>query len=202
MEIRGMRISTLIVTMFLIGAGPASAEDAGTITPNAPPAATANAKAAHLDELFAGLKAASTRDEGKAIERQIVGEWLESGDPKIDDLMVGAIFAMSRGMFPVALDYLDKVVAARPDYVEGWNKRATVYYEQKRYDESLADIARTLAIEPRHFGALAGLGMIMVDKGDKQAAIKAFERALEVDPALDNAKNAIEVLKDLIGKEI
>ena len=158
-------------------------------------------KAARLDELFAKLKAAPPND-GKVIEREIVGEWFVSGDPTTDQLMIAAVFAMERQAFKIAIGYLDRVVADNPTYVEGWNKRATVYFYMKDYERSLADIEKTLALEPRHFGALAGLGMIMIDLGDKRKAIAAFERALEVDPVLNNGAAVIEGLKAAISKDI
>ena len=158
-------------------------------------------KAAHLDDLFARLKAAPP-DDGKAIEREIVGEWFVSGDPTTDQLMIAVVFAMERHAFKIAIGYLDRVVADNPTYVEGWNKRATVYFYMKDYERSLADIEKTLALEPRHFGALAGLGMIMIDLGDKRKAITAFERALEVDPVLNNGAAVIEGLKAAISKDI
>ena len=141
--------------------------------------------------------------EGKAIERQIVVEWLVSGDDEIDthdDRRRWSPWTCTP--FGRRSSYLDKVVAAKPDYVEGWNKRATVYYYMDEYDSSLADIEKTLAIEPRHFGALAGLGMIMQDVGNMPGAIAAFERAVAVNPSLDNLKAAIEQLKARIGQDI
>jgi tetratricopeptide (TPR) repeat protein len=205
-----MRMRALIVAGFLTAAfagTPALAVESGANVPADPPGRIAPtpdakaAKAAHLDELFAKLKAAK-EDDGRAIERQIVGEWFVSGDPETDQIMMAVMFAMQRQAFNIALRYLDKVVIDNPTYVEGWNKRATIYYYMKDYERSLADIEKTLALEPRHFGALAGLGMIMIDLGDKRKAITAFERALEVDPVLNNGAAVIEQLKAAIGKDI
>jgi tetratricopeptide (TPR) repeat protein len=197
----------LVLAGFLTAAvaGFTAAAETSPPTPTDAPAKAMSAearalKAARLDDLFAKLKAAPP--DGKAIEREIVGEWFVSGDPATDQLMIAAVFAMERRAFEIALGYLDRVVVENPTYVEGWNKRATVYFYMKDYERSLADIEKTLALEPRHFGALAGLGMIMIDLGDKRKAIAAFERALEVDPVLNNGAAVIEGLKAAISKDI
>ena len=91
----------------------------------------------------------------------------------------------------------------KPDYAEGWTKRATVYFLIDDYKKSIFDIERTLALEPRHFGALSGLGMIMRDIGQDKRAIDAFQRALAVDPYLDNVKKALDDIQgENAGKEI
>jgi tetratricopeptide (TPR) repeat protein len=168
-----------------------------------PPAAMApESKAAHLNELFAELKAAADVAASRAIEDEIWTEWLKSGDAETDAMMTMAITAMSTGVLNQALALLDKIVARSPDYAEGWNKRATLYYEIDDYDKSLADIEETLKREPRHFGALSGLGMIMIKLGDKRRALAAFEKAVEVDPMINNGTAIIEQLKAAISKDI
>ena len=92
---------------------------------------------------------------------------------------------MEQENYPLALDVLDQVVLVKPDFAEGWNKRATVYYLLDDYAASLTDIRRTLALEPRHFGALAGLGMILEHTGHEERAIEVFRRALEINPQMD-----------------
>jgi tetratricopeptide (TPR) repeat protein len=168
-----------------------------------PPAAMApESKAAHLNELFVELKAAADVAASRAIEDEIWTEWLKSGDAETDAMMTMAITAMSTGVLNQALALLDKIVARSPDYAEGWNKRATLYYEIDDYDKSLADIEETLKREPRHFGALSGLGMIMIKLGDKRRALAAFEKAVEVDPMINNGTAIIEQLKAAISKDI
>ncbi|HZP20178.1 MAG TPA: tetratricopeptide repeat protein [Bauldia sp.] len=153
-------------------------------------------RAEQLDDLFATLQAASTSDEAaKTAESEILHLWLRSGSDTVDVLMLWAMRAMDAKMYADALDLLDRIVTMKPDYVEGWNKRATVYYLTDDYSKSLADIERTLAIEPRHFGALSGLGMIMRDIGDDKRAAEAFRRALAVDPHLDNVKKSLDELE-------
>jgi tetratricopeptide (TPR) repeat protein len=194
---------TLIVVVFLLIAGPAfAAGSESPTTPDQPEFAPELAKAARLDALFSELQVAATVAEGKAIERRIWLEWTRSGDPEIDRLMNAALLAMDIRAFSAAIAVLDKIVTQKPDFAEGWNKRATVYYYANEYGRSLADIERTLALEPRHFGALAGLGMIMQDTGDIPRAIRAFEQAVAVNPTLTNLRQAIEQLNARIGKDI
>ena len=193
----------LIVAALLIAAGPLLAAEAEAPIASEPAEVVAEeTRSARLDGLFAALQAAPTPAEGKAIERRIWNEWLSSGDPDIDKLMRAALIAMDIRAFSSAIAVLDRVVTEKPDFAEGWNKRATVYYYVSEYDRSLADIERTLALEPRHFGALAGLGMIMQDTGNIRGAIAAFEQAVAVNPSLTNLKQAIEQLNARIGKDI
>jgi tetratricopeptide (TPR) repeat protein len=161
------------------------------------------ARAAQLDQLFQQLKNATTETDGLAIEEQIVAIWLDSGDAKIDQQMEWAVAAMDANAWELALQYLDSIVLNKPDYVEGWNKRATLYFFIGRYDDSLSDIARTLALEPRHFGAIAGMGMIMEALGQDQKALDAYKQALAIDPQLTQIQLEIFLLEDKIkGKRI
>ena len=203
-----MRIGAVIVACLMTVAAPAwatvpAAPDAAVPPAAAPPAAgDTGQKSADLDQLFAELQAAATLAAGKQIELQIIAAWLESGDQPTDEIMAQAIIAMNSGDYVAALGYLDTIVSTHPDYVEGWNKRATLYYMMNDYKDSLADIARTLALEPRHFGALAGLGMIRMSEGDKVGALDAFKRAYAVDPALDNIKQVIDEIETGGGQGI
>jgi tetratricopeptide (TPR) repeat protein len=164
--------------------------------------AGAPGRAERLDQLFAELKAAKSIGESRHIEARIWAAWLDSGDAEIDRMMSQAIAAMSGGDFVEAIAHLDRIIESKPDYAEGWNKRATVYFLINDYERSLEDVARTLELEPRHFGALSGLGMIMVRLGDKRQALEAFKRALEVDPNLAGAKEAVERLEAELSKDI
>lgn len=193
----------LIVAISLIAAAPTIAAPPGVgVRLEQSADVAAQEKAARLDVLFAELKAAPTLAIGKAVERRIWIEWIRSGDEEIDILMTAVILAMDARAFRPAIALLSRIVERKPDYAEGWNKRATLYYYMREYDKSLADIDRTLALEPRHFGALAGLGMIMQDTGNIAGAIAAFERAVAVNPSLENLKTAIGQLKARIGRDI
>ncbi|MFQ5902310.1 MAG: tetratricopeptide repeat protein [Candidatus Binatia bacterium] len=110
---------------------------------------------------------------------------------------------MSRRNYEEALVSFNKVVEADPDFAEGWNKRATVYYLMGEFVASVRDIERTLTLEPRHFGALSGLGLIYLALGEDRLALEAFEAALKVNPHLPGAQaHAEEVRWRLRGKRI
>jgi tetratricopeptide (TPR) repeat protein len=177
-------------------------------TPEPPAAAPAPAPETapaqtDLDTLFTELKNAQSVDAAKATEAAILRRFLISGSDTVDLLMTWAIDSMNKEDYPLALDILDNIVTMKPDYAEGWNKRATVYYLADEYGKSLADIRRVLALQPKHFGALSGLGMIMRELGEKKKAIAAFREALAVDPYLENVKKALEELeKETAGQAI
>jgi tetratricopeptide (TPR) repeat protein len=109
--------------------------------------------------------------------------------------MTWALKAMSEKDYALALDYLDRVTMMKPDYAEGWNTRATVHFLMQDYGPSISDINRTLALEPRHFGAMSGLGMILRELGQDKRAAEVFRAALAIDPFLDNVKNALDDLE-------
>src|ERR1700758_2157174 len=134
-----------------------------------------------LDFLFGALKAAPDEASAKHVEAKIWAIWLHTPSDTVALLMTRAKAAMDAQNSDVALKLLDAVVRLRPDYIEGWNRRATLYYLRNDYARSLADIAQVLAREPRHFGALAGLGMIMQDLGDDKRALELFRKALVID---------------------
>jgi tetratricopeptide (TPR) repeat protein len=165
--------------------------------------APAKSKAEQLDTLFQTLKTSASKEAAKAAEDGIWHLWLESGSDTIDLLMIWAMKAMEAKDYATALDFLDRVVIMKPDYAEGWNKRATVYFLMDDYSKSIADIGKTLALEPRHFGALSGLGMIMRELGEDKRAIEAYQRALAVDPNLDGVHKALDELQTkAAGKQI
>jgi tetratricopeptide (TPR) repeat protein len=156
-----------------------------------------------LAQLFDALKAAPSPDKARALENQIGHIWAESADPETQRLMRQGLTLMGRDEDEAALKAFDQMVAHAPDFAEGWNKRATLEFLLGDYKASMADIARTLKLEPRHFGALAGLGQVELALGNKQAALDAFDQALAIDPFLgDVPKMAEQLRKDLAGKPI
>ncbi len=144
-----------------------------------------------LDELFAELRQVATPEEARPIEDAIWELWLESGDVELDSLMLFGMSAIEVGNLAAALATFDQLIETAPDYAEAWNKRATVHYLMGNLEASVADIAHTLTLEPRHFGALSGLGLIYVSIGKDKAALKAFEQAQALDPHLEGLDSLI-----------
>jgi tetratricopeptide (TPR) repeat protein len=156
-----------------------------------------------LDFLFGALKVAPDEASAKHVEARIWALWMQTPSDTAALLMMRAKAAMDAQQMDVALKLLDAVVKLRPDYVEGWNRRATLYYLQNDYAHSLEDIAQVLVREPRHFGALAGLGMIMQDMGDDKRALAAFRKALAVNPYLEKVPELIKTLTEKVeGRDI
>jgi tetratricopeptide (TPR) repeat protein len=156
-----------------------------------------------LDFLFGALKAAPDEVSAKHVEARIWALWLQTPSDTAALLMVRAKAAMDAQQTDLALKLLDAIVKMRPDYVEAWNRRATIYYLQNNYARSLADIEQVLVREPRHFGALAGLGMIMQDIGDEKRALDAFRKALAVNPHLEKVPELVKTLTEKVeGRDI
>jgi tetratricopeptide (TPR) repeat protein len=156
-----------------------------------------------LDFLFGALKAAPDEASAKHVEARIWALWMQTPSDTAALLMVRAKVAMDAQQIDVALKLLDAVVKLRPDYVEGWNRRATLYYLKNDYAHSLEDIEQVLVREPRHFGALAGLGMIMQDIGDEKRALDAFRKALAVNPHLEKVPELVKTLSEKVeGRDI
>jgi tetratricopeptide (TPR) repeat protein len=156
-----------------------------------------------LDELFDKLAEAGESRGGKAIEIEIIERFNESGSDTADLLMSWAVKAIDDKQYPLALDVLDQVVVLKPDFAEAWNKRATVHFLRDDYANSLADIRETLALEPRHFGALSGLGLILQETGRKEEALDVYRQALAIDPLLEKVRESVERLeKETEGNSI
>ena len=151
---------------------------------------------ARLPALFEKLADAADSTTAQAIEADIWSIWLESGDPRVDRLMAEGIEAMNEGRHEAALERFDRIVVLAPGFAEGWNKRATVYWLLGRPEDSVADIRRTLALEPRHFGALSGMGLIFLERGDIEGALRAFEAVLAISPESPGTREKVEVLRE------
>ena len=148
-----------------------------------------------LDMLFERLRVTPSEVEARTAEQQIWQIWSESEDPLVNRLIRDGVQAMAAEQLAVALDYFNRTVELAPDFAEGWNKRATVYYLMDNYQASVLDIERTLELEPRHFGALSGLGMIYDAIDEPEAALRSFEAAVAVNPHLDGPRQRIEALR-------
>ena len=149
-----------------------------------------------LDRLFEQLKKDPKQSSSGATARMIWREWTASGSKSIDLLMAWAATAMRDQEYAKAEDLLDQVIVLNPEYSEGWNRRATLYFTKLDYGRSLADIEKTLTLEPRHFGALSGLAVIMQRLDRNKDALKAWYRVLEIYPANKAAQDAVIALEE------
>lgn len=157
----------------------------------------------NLDFLFGALKAAPDDVSAKHVEARIWAIWLQTPSDTASLLMARAKTAVDAQKIDVAIKLLDSVIKLRPDYIEAWNRRATLYYMQNDYGRSLADIQQVLIREPRHFGALAGLGMIMQEVGDEKRALEAYRKALAVNPHLEKIPDQVKALTEKVeGRDI
>ena len=152
-----------------------------------------------LDRLFERLKTAPDAETAQPIEAEIWYRWIIAGGPAAESLIQVGMEAMQRGDMRGALAIFDAVTAQNPGFAEGWNKRATVLFLMGALDASAADCAKVLALEPRHFGALSGLGLIRTRQERWDDAIKAFDQALAVHPNLSGAKHNVEMLRKQRG---
>jgi tetratricopeptide (TPR) repeat protein len=157
----------------------------------------------NLEFLFEALKAAPDADSAKLVEGRIWALWLASGSDTTDLLMNRVKSAMDNKDNALAIKLLDAVTRLKPDYVEGWNRRATLRFAEKDFGGALADIREVLAREPRHFGALSGLGVIMQELGEDKLALEAFRRALAVNPNLQKIPDFAKTLSEKVeGRDI
>jgi tetratricopeptide (TPR) repeat protein len=158
---------------------------------------------ARLDKLFGQLKRENSENAAEITAGQIWRLWFTSGSATVDLLMQWSAKAIKDRKVNVALDFLNQVVALDPKYAEGWNQLATIYYMTGDYAKAMADIDRTLQLEPRHFGALAGLAQIMEATGHKKRALEAYEKVLAIYPMMRSAQTKVEALtQELAGQPI
>lgn len=149
-----------------------------------------------LDYLFSELRRSGNEAVARRISQRIRSEWAKSGSATIDLLMQRSNKAIDEKKYDAALDYLDEVVTLLPAYAEGWNLRATAHFSREDLTRAMADIERTLQLEPRHFGALAGMAAILRDTGHEAAAAGVYERLLELYPMMRSAQKELGKLAD------
>ena len=197
-------LSAAILLATAFGA-PAFAQHKGTwIGPPAQlPSAGRGDRTRNLDFLFGALKAAPDDSIAKAIEQRIWAQWVISRSDTANLLMTRVKTAIEKHEMDLAIKLLDSIVKIKPDYIEGWNRRATLHYMKKDYGRSLADIREVLKREPRHFGALSGLGLILQDIGDDKQALEVYRRALAVYPRLQRIPDVVKTLQEKVeGRDI
>jgi tetratricopeptide (TPR) repeat protein len=193
------RFAALAVT--IVVAVPAFAQAPGQQWLDAPsrlPSAAHGDSTSNLDTLFDALKIAPDETSAKAIESRIWSLWSASDSDTCNLLMSRVKVAMEAKDYHLAIKLLDAVIELKPDYVEAWNRRATVYYLINDYGHAIADISQVLAREPRHFGALSGLGLILQDIGDDKDALKAYRGALAIDPHLEHIPDVVKMLTEKV----
>jgi tetratricopeptide (TPR) repeat protein len=188
--------AAFLIAFLAMPAALAQPEDTPVLTPRA-------IADLSLDELFARLPDNAESPNGERIEEEILRRFNRSGSPTADLLMSWAVDAIEKKNFTLALDVLDQIIVVKPDFAEAWNKRATVYFMKDDYGASLSNIRQALALEPRHFEALAGFGMILHAMDRDAEAVRVLRRALEINPRLEKVKETLDQLeKETGGREI
>ncbi|UWQ19593.1 hypothetical protein K3551_15110 [Jannaschia sp. M317] len=138
--------------------------------------------------------------EAQRLANEVMERWSHSGSPAMDLLLVRGQEAIADQDWPRAIAHLTALTDHAPEFAEGWNQRATAFFLMDRYGQAIADIEQVLILEPRHFGALAGLGIIMEQLGDQDRALRAFRAAQQVFPAEENVNAAVERLERETGE--
>lgn len=163
------------------------------------------ARADQTDERLPGLfeRLATSHESGHSavVESAIWQAWSSSGDAETDELFAAGVRAMGRGEMVSAIGFFNAVVLRSPDFSEGWNKRATALFYAGRHDDSMQDIQRVLSLEPRHFGAIAGMGLIFLERGDLQGALMAFEAVLKIHPGANHARQQAKQIRERLARQ-
>jgi tetratricopeptide (TPR) repeat protein len=150
-------------------------------------------------EALAILRGADAAAAARA-EAQLWEMWCRAGEPEIDALFARGVAAMEQGRFPDAEGIFTAIIVRAPDFAEGWNKRATLYFLIGEYDKSLKDCDEVVKRNPAHFGALSGYGQIYLRLGQPDKALPYFERALAVNPNLDQVAVVIRELREAASR--
>ena len=135
-----------------------------------------------LHNLFEQLNKTENQDEIRDLISDIWNIWYEVDDPKVIEYFEKGIQAMNLRNYPLAIRFFNNLIEEDPNFAEGWNKRATVHFMMGNFDQSMQDIIKTLELEPRHFGALDGMGLIFIHQGQFQQAIDVYDKMLEIFP--------------------
>ena len=154
-----------------------------------------------LDGLFERLTVTTSDEEASNITREIWQRWTANDDPNISQLMQIGIRGLSYSSYRRALQSFDQVIEMAPEFAEGWNRRATLYYHIKEYRRSIDDIKQTLRLEPRHFGAWSGLGLVSIAQENYSGALAAFKKALSINPHIANIRRYVQKLEDWQRRE-
>lgn len=205
-----MTRAAVFLCLVLASAAPALAQVTGppppaaTPAPEAAPAANvvppsfASERARRLDELYSRLREAEGARQARAIEAQIGMVIAQTGSDTADLLMARAQQAMQQRQADLALSLLDSVIDLYPASVEAWSRRATLYFARRELGRAITDIEHVLRLEPRHFGAMVGLGMMLQQLGEDKAALTVFKRAMEINPHIERVPQIIKRLQPMV----
>ncbi len=198
------RFLAALLAVVVVYAAPAAAQPEKWVKPpDKLPRVAPGDRTHNLDFLFGALKVAPDDVTAKAIEERIWAMWTLSRSDTANLLMTRVKNAIEAKDLDLAIKLLDGIVKVKPDYVEAWNRRATIYYMQKDYGHAVADIRQVLKREPRHFGALAGLGLILQDIGDDKQAREVYRRALALYPRMERIPEIVKTLTEKVeGRDI
>ena len=193
----------LTAALVAAGAAPVAAQSGKRSEPSAKPPLPRVDRTRNLDFLFGALKVAPDDVTAKAIEERIWALWTASQSDTANLLMTRVKTAIEAKDLELAITLLDAIVKVKPDYIEAWNRRATIFYMKKDYGHALADIRQVLKREPRHFGALAGFGLILQDIGDDRQALEVYRRALALYPRMERIPDLVKTLQEKVeGRDI
>ena len=181
-------LRTFSILLLLTSSGLALAEDA-VLSP-------ARQRDVQLDSLFGELRGSGGAD-AQSIASRIWDVWSRPVSPTAEVLLSQASSAMASKDYDTAETILSQLIASYPDFPEGWNRRATMYYVMGKYEQSLKDIDKVLDLEPRHFGALAGQGLIYQKQQNWSKALASFQQALRINPGMLDVKEAIRTIEKL-----
>jgi len=161
------------------------------------------AHAAPTEEMFAKLKAATEEAEAADVAADIWATWMESGSPTVDLLMQRALEAVQSEDTDTAHELLDRVILLKPDYPEAWHRRAGLFLADENYPEAFRDLNEALKLEPRHFGAWLGMGVMLESLGGAKEALSSYREALAIYPLMPQARFAADRLaKQAEGQEL
>ena len=153
-----------------------------------------------LNNLFKKLNETENQDEIRDLISDIWNIWYEVDDPKVIEYFEKGIQAMNLRNYPLAIRFFNNLIEEDPNFAEGWNKRATVHFMMGNFDQSMQDIIKTLELEPRHFGALDGMGLIFIHQGQFQQAIDVYDKMLEIFPFSVKTLDKKERIKSFISQ--
>ena len=164
--------------------------------------ANADQNDTRLEDLFKSLKSTENVRIASVFESKIWHIWMEHNDPEVERAMFDGLEALKFQLFEKAFGHFSVLIKLAPDYAEGWNKRATVLYLMGRFNESESDVMRTLELEPRHFGALSGQGLIRIAMEDWTGAIYFLESALKINPHMHGALMNLKYARQMYNESM